>query len=237
MASVGHFGCPTFTFDRISVHFRSIKNLFLNFEQNGRRRPFWMCEIRSQFWPFHIDTVLLYFFTFWQNFHRRSFWMSEITFDRISGHFRSIRNFLYFWNVWQNGRFGCPKITFDRISGHFRSIRNSFLSAAILDVPNYFRSHFWPFQIDRPFWMFENHFSSHFWTFHIDTEPTRSAYSFGHGEAYMLYINILISWWCYGSTHVSCIIRTKFNFNIRSPTHKPPNTTSNVMITFVQNMK
>ena len=43
------------------------------------------------------------------------FGCSKITFDRISGHFRSI------------GHFGCPKITFDRISGHFRSIRNFFL--------------------------------------------------------------------------------------------------------------
>ena len=26
MAAVGHFGCPKFTFDRISGHFRSIRN-------------------------------------------------------------------------------------------------------------------------------------------------------------------------------------------------------------------
>ena len=38
----------------------------------------------------------------------------KITFDRISGHFRSI------------GHFGCPKFTFDGISGHFRCIRNLF---------------------------------------------------------------------------------------------------------------
>ena len=33
MADVGHFGCPKFTFDRISGHFRSICNFnfFLNF--------------------------------------------------------------------------------------------------------------------------------------------------------------------------------------------------------------
>ena len=44
-------------------------------------------------------------------------------------------------------------------------------SAAILDVLNHFlRSHFWPFQIDRPFWMSEIHFWSHFWPFQIDTE-------------------------------------------------------------------
>ena len=29
MAAVSHFGCPKFTFDRISGHFRSIRNLFV----------------------------------------------------------------------------------------------------------------------------------------------------------------------------------------------------------------
>ena len=35
--------------------------LFLNFGQNGRRRPFWMSEnnFRSQFLPFQIDTQLV----------------------------------------------------------------------------------------------------------------------------------------------------------------------------------
>ena len=38
------------TFDRISRHFRSIRNVFLN-SQNGCRRPFWMIEnrIRKRF--------------------------------------------------------------------------------------------------------------------------------------------------------------------------------------------
>ena len=136
--------------------------LFLNVLQNGRRRTFWMFEnhFRLHFWPFQID---------------RPFWMSEIslsiailaisdryrflffgghlgcpksTFDRISGHFRSICNynfFLIFYKItavdhisghfrsilnfifWGNfdkmaavGHIGCPKFTFDRISGHFR---------------------------------------------------------------------------------------------------------------------
>ena len=99
MADVVHFGCPKFTFDRISGHFRSIRNFFFgNFRQNGCRRPFWMSEIhfRSHFWPFQID---------------RPFSISEI-------HFRS-----QFW-PFQIGHFGCPKFTFDGISGHFRSIRN-----------------------------------------------------------------------------------------------------------------
>ena len=57
-----NFGCPKFTFDRISGHFRSIRNFifFGNFWQNGCHRPFWMSEIhfRSHFWPFYINTQL-----------------------------------------------------------------------------------------------------------------------------------------------------------------------------------
>ena len=66
MADVGHFGCPNFTFDRISGHFRSIRNffIFLNFWQNGWRRPF--------------------------------FGYPKFTFDRISGHFRSICKFIFY---------------------------------------------------------------------------------------------------------------------------------------------
>ena len=61
MAAGAHFGCPKFTFDGISGHFRSIRNFFaLFFLQNGRRRPFWMSEIhsRSHLWPFQINTQL-----------------------------------------------------------------------------------------------------------------------------------------------------------------------------------
>ena len=66
----------------------------------------------------------------------------KITFDRISRHFISIRNF-FFHKIAAGGHFGWPKITFDRISRHFRSIRNFFFSQ------NGCR---------RPFWMTENHF-------------------------------------------------------------------------------
>ena len=48
--------------------------------------------------------------------------------DRISGHFRSIWNFIFFFEIFDKmaaiGHFGCPKFTFDRIFRHFRSIRN-----------------------------------------------------------------------------------------------------------------
>ena len=51
----------------------------------------------------------------------------KFTFDRISGHFRSMPNFIFleiFDKMAAVGHFGCPKFTFDRISGHFRSIQN-----------------------------------------------------------------------------------------------------------------
>ena len=58
MAAGAHFEFPKFTFDRISGHFRSIRNFFFNFLQNGHRGPFWMSEInfRLHFWPFQIDS-------------------------------------------------------------------------------------------------------------------------------------------------------------------------------------
>ena len=68
---------------------------FGNFCQNGCRRPFWMSEIhfRSQCWPFQIDTELF-------GFSSGHFGCPQITFDRISGHFRSIRNFLFCLIKW-----------------------------------------------------------------------------------------------------------------------------------------
>ena len=75
MAAVGHFGCPKFTFDRISGHFRSIRIFFWKYFTKWppvdildvRKslliaflidRLFWMSEIhfRWHFWPFQIHT-------------------------------------------------------------------------------------------------------------------------------------------------------------------------------------
>ena len=97
MAAGAHFGCPKFTFDRISGHFRSKRNLnlFGNFWQNCCRRPFWMSEIhfRSHFWSFFRliqNFFFLNFFTKWppaanldvrkSRLIDRPFWMSEIHF-------------------------------------------------------------------------------------------------------------------------------------------------------------
>ena len=84
------------------------------------------------------------------------FGLPKITFDRISRHFRTIRNF-FFHKMAAGGHFGLPKITFDRIYRHFRSIRN-------LDF--FFSQNGW----QRPFWMTENHFWSLFSTFQINTQ-------------------------------------------------------------------
>ena len=68
MAAGGHFGWPKITFDRISRHFRSIRNFDFFFSQNVCRRPFWMTEnhFRSHFSPFQISTQLwFFFFTKW----------------------------------------------------------------------------------------------------------------------------------------------------------------------------
>ena len=90
------------------------------------------------------------------------FGCQKFTFDRISGHLRSIRNFNFFENFDKMaaiGHFGYPKFTFDRISGHFRSIRNFYYFGVFLQNGS-----------RRPFWISEIHFRSHFWPFQIDTQ-------------------------------------------------------------------
>ena len=208
MAAGGHFGCPKITFGRISGYFRPICNLhfflkfwitflvildqcifFIFFLQNGCRWPYWMFEnhFRPHFYPFHIDTQLSIFD---KMADVGIFGCPKFTFDRISGHFRSIRN-LNFADV---GHFGCPKFTFDHNSGHFRSIQIFFSGGhfgylkIILDrISGHFRTighfgfpkftfnrnsgHFRSIQkffFRRPCWMSENHFGSHFWPFQID---------------------------------------------------------------------
>ena len=147
MAAGAHYGCPKFTFDRISNHFRSIRNFFL-------RRPYWMSEIhfRSHFWPFSDRYATLIFYGIFVDKMAAvgHFGCPKFTFNRISGQFRSILNFYFFKFCLQNGR------------------RRPFWMSEI-----HFRSHFWPFQIDmqlciffifhimayrRTFWMSEIHF-------------------------------------------------------------------------------
>ena len=118
---------PKISFDRISRHFKSIRNFncFGFFSQNGCRWPFWMTENHfwSNFSPFQINTQLFFLiFSKWLPVVGGHFGWPKITFNRISHHFRSIRNLDFFFT--KRLPFGWPKITFDHISHHFRSISN-----------------------------------------------------------------------------------------------------------------
>ena len=152
------------------------------FPQNGCRWLFWMTE--NHFWshisPFHINTQP-FFYKMAAGGH---FGWPKITFDRISRHFRSIRNFWYFFfsqNVFRRPFWMTEKTTFDRISRHFRSVRNfDFFSSQngcrwpFWMTENHFRSHFSQFQINTQLFcstkMTENHFQSHFSPFQINTQ-------------------------------------------------------------------
>ena len=71
---------------------------FFAFLKNGCRRTFWMSEnhFRSHFWPFQINTKLFYLEIFQKMSVGAHFGCPKFRFDRISGHFRSIRNFIFF---------------------------------------------------------------------------------------------------------------------------------------------
>ena len=108
MATVGHFGCLRLTFDNISGHFRSIRNLILfwNFIQIfvavQKSISITLLAISDQY-----ETV----------------GCPKFTFDRISGHFRSIRNINFnnfFFTKWRASPFWMSEI--------------------------HFRWHFWPFR-------------------------------------------------------------------------------------------
>ena len=139
-----HFGWPKMNVDRISRHFRSIRNTFYFFFTK------WLHEnefrFRSHFSPFQINTQLLFLFC-WQNGCRRPFWMTE-------NHFRShfspfqINAQLFFYLFLQNG---CRR-PFWTTENHFW-----FLFC-------------WQNGCRRPFWMTENHFRSHFSPFQINTQ-------------------------------------------------------------------
>ena len=65
--------------------------------KNGRRYPFWMSKNHfvSHFLPFQINTTIFIFVKFFYKMAASGhFGCPKITFGRISGHFRSIRNFL-----------------------------------------------------------------------------------------------------------------------------------------------
>ena len=107
---MAHFGCPKFTFYRISGHFRSICNFIFwgNLWQNGCR-------------PFQIDAQLYFVCKFWTK------WLPSaildvrnslsIAFQAILDQYRCFVLFK-FLTKWQPAAiFWCQKITFYRISG------------------------------------------------------------------------------------------------------------------------
>ena len=134
MDAGGHLGWPKITFDRISRHFRSIRNfyLFLICSQNGCRRPSWMAEnhFRSYFSPFQINTQL-FFFTKWL--------LAAILDDRKS-----------------------LSITFLAISDQYATLifvfifsQNGCCRRPFWMTENHFPSHFSPFQINTQLLFFE----------------------------------------------------------------------------------
>ena len=99
MAAGGHFGCPKFTFDRISGHFRWIGHFgFPKFTFDRNSGDF--RSIQNFFFHTELYLSLKFFDKMAAGGHFRC---PQITFYRISGHFRSIRNFFlggFFWTNW-----------------------------------------------------------------------------------------------------------------------------------------
>ena len=102
MAAVGHFECPKFTFDRISGHFRSIGNFnfFLKFFTKWPPAP--ILDVRNwlsiAFLAISDRYATLFFLEIIDKMTRVShFGCPKFTFDRISGHFRSIHKLYFVW--------------------------------------------------------------------------------------------------------------------------------------------
>ena len=169
MAVVGHFVGPKFTFDGISDHFRSIRNFFfiLFVQMAGGaildvRNSLSIAFFFAKWLPSAIlDSISGHFKLIrnWFFLQNGYFVCSKITFDCISGHFRSI------------GHFGCLKCTFDSNSGISDRHRILF-SVGILDIR---KSLSIAFLIDRPFWMSEIHFRWYGWDDNIN-HRTRPRY-------------------------------------------------------------
>ena len=145
-----HFGWPKITFDRISRHFRSIRNFYFFDLFFTKWLPATILDDRKSILIFfHAISdqyaTLIFLFTKWL-----PFWMTE---NRFRSHFSPFQINTQLWFFLFNfhkmaagGHFGWTKITFECISRHFRSIHNFFFGiffwkwplAAILEV------RFWP---------------------------------------------------------------------------------------------
>ena len=132
MAAGSHFGWPQFTFDRISGHFRSIRNFFL-LKFLTKWLPSAILDVRNSLSIACLAILDQYGFCFWiflQNGRRRSFWMSENQF------------LLYFWPLLND-------LPFLMCENHFRS---HFLPFQI-DTQLLFFEFFGQNGRRRPFWM------------------------------------------------------------------------------------
>ena len=172
MVAGAHFGCPKFTFDHIFLKFLTkwLPSAILHV-RNSLSITFLAILDQYDFFIYFFYSLSIAFlaisdryasliFLFDKMAAGGHFGCPKFTFDHTSGHFRSMRNFICF-EIFDKmaaiGHFGCPKFAFDRISGHFRSIR-------------IFIFYFLQNGCRRPFWMSEIHFRSHFWPFQIDKQ-------------------------------------------------------------------
>ena len=112
----------------------------------------------SHFWPFLINTDFFFFYKMAAGGH---FGCPKITFDLISIHFTSIRNFNFFWNF-------LTKWLTSAILDVRISLSISFLAISDRYATLIFFGNFWQNGWRRLFWMSEIHFRSHFWQFQID---------------------------------------------------------------------
>ena len=101
MAAGGHFGCPKITFDLISGHFRSIHNFNFFLKFLTKWLPSAILDVRNSLWITFLAILDHYRIFFFEIFDKMAdvahFGCPKFTFDRISGHFRSICNFIFFW--------------------------------------------------------------------------------------------------------------------------------------------
>ena len=128
MAAVGHFGCPKFTLDHVSGHFKSIQISFLAISDRYAN--------------------LIFFLIFDKMAAVGHFGCPKITYDLISIHFTSIRNFIFFGNFWPKWLASAILDVPNSLSIAFRpfQIYRPFWISEI-----HFRSQFWPFEIDKIF--------------------------------------------------------------------------------------
>ena len=108
----------------------------------------------------------LIFFTKWPLAAMASgghFGWLKITFNRISRHFRSIRNFSFFWIFFT--KWPLAAILDDRKSLLITFVTISDQYTTLISLDFFSQNGIW-----RPFWMTENHFRSHFSPFQINTQ-------------------------------------------------------------------